>query len=73
MATDFLTGPGTELRVLRPDDFDPWYDTLIRAFGGVPESAEERELWNALTEFDLRWRSGRATRAWVRPGRSRSG
>ncbi|MBV7699227.1 GNAT family N-acetyltransferase [Streptomyces sp. TRM70350] len=52
MATDFLTGPGTELRVLRPDDWAPWYDTLIRAFGGVPESAEERELWNALTEFD---------------------
>ncbi|MBX9399500.1 GNAT family N-acetyltransferase [Streptomyces sp. TRM72054] len=52
MATDFLTGPATELRVLRPDDFDPWYDTLIRAFGGVPESVEERELWNALTEFD---------------------
>ncbi|MBG0855252.1 GNAT family N-acetyltransferase [Streptomyces spinoverrucosus] len=52
MATDFLTGPGTELRVLRPDDWDAWYDTLIRAFGGVPESTEERELWNALTEFD---------------------
>ncbi|GGT08827.1 GNAT family N-acetyltransferase [Streptomyces chromofuscus] len=52
MATDFLTGPGAELRVLRPDDWDAWYDTLIRAFGGLPESTKERELWNALTEVD---------------------
>ncbi|MFJ2926688.1 GNAT family N-acetyltransferase [Streptomyces massasporeus] len=41
-----------DLRVLRKDDWDKWYDTLIRGFGGVPESAEERELWNSLTEFD---------------------
>ncbi|AIR98393.1 GNAT family N-acetyltransferase [Streptomyces glaucescens] len=40
------------LRVLRPDDWDAWYDTLLRAFGGVPEAAEERELWRELTEFD---------------------
>ncbi|WP_404817366.1 GNAT family N-acetyltransferase [Streptomyces pharetrae] len=40
------------LRVLRPDDWDVWYDTLLRAFGGVPEAAEERELWRELTEFD---------------------
>ncbi|MFD5574694.1 GNAT family N-acetyltransferase [Streptomyces cadmiisoli] len=52
MANDSATGPVTELRVLRQDDWDPWYDTLIRAFGGVPESTEERELWNALTEAD---------------------
>ncbi|MGW6736914.1 GNAT family N-acetyltransferase [Streptomyces sp. NPDC055013] len=44
------TGP--ELRVLRKDEWGIWYDTLIRAFSGVPESAEERELWDALTEFD---------------------
>lgn len=43
---------GTDLRVLRPDDWDQWYDNLIRAFGGVPEPSEERELWNALTEVD---------------------
>ncbi|MEV5728887.1 GNAT family N-acetyltransferase [Streptomyces pharetrae] len=40
------------LRVLRPDDWDVWYDTLLRAFGGAPEAAEERELWRELTEFD---------------------
>ncbi|MGX1130688.1 putative acetyltransferase [Streptomyces glaucescens] len=48
MASDGSGGP----RVLRPDDWDVWYDTLLRAFGGVPEAAEERELWRELTEFD---------------------
>jgi predicted acetyltransferase len=43
---------GTDLRVLRQDDWAKWYDSLIRAFGGVPESAEERELWRELTEHD---------------------
>ncbi|MCX5246015.1 GNAT family N-acetyltransferase [Streptomyces sp. NBC_00201] len=43
---------GTDLRVLRRDDWDEWYDNLIRAFGGRPESAEERELWRQLTETD---------------------
>ncbi|MEU0944048.1 GNAT family N-acetyltransferase [Streptomyces canus] len=43
---------GTDLRVLRQDDWAKWYDSLIRAFGGVPESAEERELWRDLTEHD---------------------
>ncbi|MFD7706698.1 GNAT family N-acetyltransferase [Streptomyces sp. NPDC059785] len=42
----------TDLRVLRQADLDVWYANLIRAFGGVPEPAEERELWDALTEFD---------------------
>ncbi|MGW0826375.1 GNAT family N-acetyltransferase [Streptomyces sp. NPDC002845] len=41
-----------DLRVLRQADWDVWYDNLIRAFGGVPESAEERELWDSLTECD---------------------
>ena len=41
---------GTDLRVLAPDDWDLWYDNLIRAFGGVPEAAEERALWRELTE-----------------------
>ncbi|MFJ2241698.1 GNAT family N-acetyltransferase [Streptomyces sp. NPDC087859] len=48
MASDLAT----ELRVLRRQDWDEWYDNLIRAFGGVPESAEERELWDTLTETD---------------------
>ncbi|MBD0837678.1 GNAT family N-acetyltransferase [Streptomyces sp. TRM68416] len=52
MGTDFTTGSTTELRTLRPDDWDEWYDTLLRAFGGVPEPVEERELVRALTELD---------------------
>lgn len=51
MATD-ATGSAHDLRVLRRDDWNKWYETLIRGFGGVPESAEERELWNSLTELD---------------------
>ncbi|MCI3239203.1 GNAT family N-acetyltransferase [Streptomyces spinosisporus] len=42
----------TDLRVLRQDDWDEWYDNLIRAFGGIPESAEERALWRELTDTD---------------------
>ncbi|MER8007401.1 GNAT family N-acetyltransferase [Streptomyces sp. NPDC094149] len=41
---------GTDVRVLRQDEWDEWYDNLIRAFGGVPESDEERALWRELTE-----------------------
>ncbi|MGV9255715.1 GNAT family N-acetyltransferase [Streptomyces sp. NPDC003697] len=48
MTSDHVTEP----RVLRKDEWDPWYDTLVRAFGGVPEAPEEREAWYALTEFD---------------------
>ncbi|MFF5492320.1 GNAT family N-acetyltransferase [Streptomyces aquilus] len=48
MASDWAI----DLRVLRQDEWDEWYDNLIRAFGGVPEAAEERELWNSLTELD---------------------
>ncbi|MGC0332007.1 putative acetyltransferase [Streptomyces sp. SAI-170] len=49
MATD-EAGTGPVIRELRPQDWGPWYDNLIRAFGAVPEPAEERELWDALTE-----------------------
>ncbi|MFD3375975.1 MULTISPECIES: GNAT family N-acetyltransferase [unclassified Streptomyces] len=42
----------TELRVLRPDDWDKWYGNLELAFGGVTESPEERSLWSDLTEHD---------------------
>nr|BFD84841.1 GNAT family N-acetyltransferase [Streptomyces sp. Xyl84] len=48
MATDLAT----ELRVLRPDEWDTWYGHLMRAFGGVPEPAEEQELYRSLTEYD---------------------
>ncbi|MEU6549991.1 GNAT family N-acetyltransferase [Streptomyces sp. NPDC046915] len=52
MGTDLGRSPSTELRVLRADDWDRWYDSLLRAFGGVPEAPEERELWNSLTETE---------------------
>jgi predicted acetyltransferase len=42
----------TELRVLREEDWNVWYDHLLRAFGGVPEPAEEREVSQAVTEYD---------------------
>jgi len=42
----------TDLRQLRQDEWNGWYDTLLRAFGGVHESPEERELWDELTEVD---------------------
>ncbi|WP_051777592.1 GNAT family N-acetyltransferase [Streptomyces violaceorubidus] len=45
-------GVTTELRVLRRDEWDRWYGTLVRAFGGVPEPAEELELYRELTRVD---------------------
>ncbi|MDQ0990923.1 GNAT family N-acetyltransferase [Streptomyces sp. V3I7] len=48
MATEHGTGP----RVLRPEEWDRWYENLVRAFGGGPGSPEERELDRSLTEFD---------------------
>ncbi|MEU9626942.1 GNAT family N-acetyltransferase [Streptomyces luteogriseus] len=51
MGTD-ANGLSPGLQVLRQDEWDKWYGTLLRGFGGVPESAEEQELWNSLTEFD---------------------
>ncbi|WP_345641697.1 GNAT family N-acetyltransferase [Streptomyces siamensis] len=42
----------TDVRVLRKSEWNTWYETLIRAFSGVQEAAEERELWDALTECD---------------------
>ncbi|WP_306190155.1 MULTISPECIES: GNAT family N-acetyltransferase [unclassified Streptomyces] len=48
MATDLAT----ELRVLRRDEWDAWYDNLVRAFGGGPAAPEERELDRSLTEYD---------------------
>ncbi|MFJ6011566.1 GNAT family N-acetyltransferase [Streptomyces sp. NPDC092952] len=40
----------TELRVLRPSEWNQWFDCLELAFGGVPESPEERGLFQELTE-----------------------
>ncbi|MGP3923055.1 GNAT family N-acetyltransferase [Streptomyces sp. 8N616] len=41
-----------ELRVLRPAEWDEWFDTLVRAFGGVAVPPEERELDHDLTEVE---------------------
>ncbi|MGW4732437.1 GNAT family N-acetyltransferase [Streptomyces shenzhenensis] len=51
MATDLARDDrGIELRAARRDELDGWYDTLVRAFGGVPEAAEERQLSLELIE-----------------------
>ncbi|MEC4014862.1 GNAT family N-acetyltransferase [Streptomyces sp. H27-D2] len=42
----------TELRVLRPTEWDEWYGKLELAFGGVAEQADERAMWRDLTEID---------------------
>ncbi|MFD0315012.1 GNAT family N-acetyltransferase [Streptomyces flavalbus] len=58
MAANFATPSGpdrtgrTVLRTLEQDEWDNWYDNLIRAFGGVPEAPEERALWRDITQFD---------------------
>jgi predicted acetyltransferase len=41
-----------DLRGLDATDWDEWYGMLEWAFGGVPESPEERALWRELTELD---------------------
>ncbi|EPH40565.1 GNAT family N-acetyltransferase [Streptomyces aurantiacus] len=41
-----------DLRELGQSDWDRWYATLERAFGGVAEQPEEHELWNSLTEYE---------------------
>ncbi|MER6786230.1 GNAT family N-acetyltransferase [Streptomyces sp. NPDC000658] len=40
------------MRDLRRDEWDEWYDALLRAFGGVAEPPEERELFRALTPYE---------------------
>ena len=39
------------VRVLDPSEWDTWYATLERAFGGVEEPDEKRALWRDLTEY----------------------
>ncbi|GAA2089241.1 GNAT family N-acetyltransferase [Streptomyces albiaxialis] len=41
----------TELRALRPVEWDAWYDNLLRTFS-VVEAAGERDLYRELTETD---------------------
>ncbi|MGW0699318.1 GNAT family N-acetyltransferase [Streptomyces sp. NPDC002867] len=42
----------TQLRVLQRSEWDQWYGKLERAFGGVPDSRQERKLFESLTEID---------------------
>ncbi|MFD4771557.1 GNAT family N-acetyltransferase [Streptomyces niveus] len=43
----------TDLRVLEASDWDTWFGTLERAFGGaLVNSAEEREVWRSVTECE---------------------
>ncbi|MFJ9035797.1 GNAT family N-acetyltransferase [Streptomyces sp. NPDC102406] len=42
----------TDVRVLRQDEWEHWYGRLELAFGGVPESPQERRLWEDLTDLD---------------------
>ncbi|MEU3773344.1 GNAT family N-acetyltransferase [Streptomyces sp. NPDC032472] len=39
-----------DTRVLQADEWDVWHEHLELAFGGVPESPEERALYRSLTE-----------------------
>ncbi|MET9556406.1 GNAT family N-acetyltransferase [Streptomyces sp. NPDC006645] len=43
----------TDLRVLEAADWDRWFGTLERAFGGaLVSSTEEREVWRSVTECE---------------------
>ncbi|MFD5894089.1 GNAT family N-acetyltransferase [Streptomyces sp. NPDC060366] len=43
----------TDLRVLEASDWDRWFGTLERAFGGaLVSSPEQREMWRSVTERD---------------------
>ncbi|MFJ9324813.1 GNAT family N-acetyltransferase [Streptomyces sp. DSS69] len=42
----------SELRVLRPAEWNAWFACLERAFGGVERPPESRALWQELTEHD---------------------
>ncbi|MCM2575997.1 GNAT family N-acetyltransferase [Streptomyces meridianus] len=42
----------TELRSLRPDEWDRWFRMLEVAFGGVAESPQWRARYRELTEFE---------------------
>lgn len=42
----------TELRTLSASEWDPWFDCVELAFGGVPFPPEKREMYAALAEPD---------------------
>ncbi|AXI77569.1 GNAT family N-acetyltransferase [Peterkaempfera bronchialis] len=41
---------GPEVRIRSADEWDPWFATLLRAFGGTEASPEGRQLWHDLAE-----------------------
>ena len=41
----------TEVRTLRPAEWDTWYDNLLSAFG-VQKGPEERDVYRELTEYE---------------------
>ncbi|MFD5429052.1 GNAT family N-acetyltransferase [Streptomyces sp. NPDC127084] len=41
-----------QLRTLEAQEWDTWYGTVERAFGGPPTPPEARGLWQSLTEHD---------------------
>ncbi|WP_225844595.1 GNAT family N-acetyltransferase [Streptomyces sp. HPF1205] len=42
----------TDLRPLAPQQWDLYFDRLLRAFGGPGDAPEARELWRRLTETE---------------------
>ncbi|MGW4007702.1 GNAT family N-acetyltransferase [Streptomyces sp. NPDC004763] len=46
------TTVAAEPRALRREEWDTWYGTLIRAFGGIAGPAEELDLFRELTQVD---------------------
>ncbi|MFJ3832347.1 GNAT family N-acetyltransferase [Streptomyces sp. NPDC090046] len=40
------------MRVIQADEWDVWYGQLELAFGGVPESPEDQELYKSLADTD---------------------
>lgn len=43
----------TDLRVLEASEWDSWFGTLERAFGGaLAGTAEQREVWRSVTEYE---------------------
>ncbi|MFD9867977.1 GNAT family N-acetyltransferase [Streptomyces niveus] len=43
----------TDLRVLEASEWDRWFGTLERAFGGaLAGSADQREMWRSVTEYE---------------------
>ncbi|MFI2210898.1 GNAT family N-acetyltransferase [Streptomyces sp. NPDC020141] len=42
----------TELRVLKPSEWDKWYGNVVLAFGGVAGAPEHTEMMRTITHFD---------------------